>query len=217
MRSSTPGPKFSTSTSHFFINAVRTSLPLGFLVSSVIERLLWFSMVKYRLSTLGTSCSWPRVMSPTPGRSILITSAPNQARSCVQVGPDWTCVKSRMRMPSSALPSLPKGLLDGLGRALPLVFGLTGAFAFSFGAGLREASFTTLREAALLFVRAGFFLAISLSSKLGLFLAKHALRIEVADASALAAGRRVDHRIDEGGLAAIHGLVHGALQLVGCR
>ncbi len=34
----------------------------------------------------------------------LMTSAPNHARSCVQVGPDWTCVKSRMRMPSSALP-----------------------------------------------------------------------------------------------------------------
>src|SRR5688572_5576886 len=43
-------------------------------------------------------------MSPVPGRSTLITSAPNQARSWVQVGPDWTWVKSRMRTPSSALP-----------------------------------------------------------------------------------------------------------------
>src|SRR5436190_2135945 len=103
MRSSTPGPKFSTSTSQLLISAVRTSLPFGFLVSSVIERLLWFSMVKYRLSTLGMSCNWPRVMSPTPGRSTLITSAPNQASNCVQVGPDWTWVKSRMRTPLSAL------------------------------------------------------------------------------------------------------------------
>src|SRR3954447_18241556 len=103
MRSSTPGPKFSTSTSHFLMSSVRTSLPLGFLVSSVIERLLWLSMVKYRLSTFGMSCSWPRVMSPTPGRSTLITSAPNHASSCVQVGPDWTWVKSRMRTPVSAL------------------------------------------------------------------------------------------------------------------
>src|SRR4029077_10860523 len=100
-------------------------------------------------------------MSPTPGRSPLMTSAPRHASSCVQVGPDWTWVKSRIFTPSSALPSLPKGLLDGLGRPLPLVFRLAGAFAFSFGAGLREASFTTLREAALLFDRAGFFLAIS--------------------------------------------------------
>ena len=38
----------------------------------VIERLLWFSIVKYRLSTLGMSCSCPRVMSPTPGRSTLM-------------------------------------------------------------------------------------------------------------------------------------------------
>src|SRR6516164_3571181 len=60
-------------------------------------------MVKYRLSTFGMSCSWPRVMSPTPGRSTLITSAPNHANSCVQVGPDWTWVKSRMRTPVSAL------------------------------------------------------------------------------------------------------------------
>src|SRR6478735_4365286 len=45
-------------------------------------------------------------MSPTPGRSTLITSAPNHASNCVQVGPDWTCVKSRMRTPSSALPEV---------------------------------------------------------------------------------------------------------------
>src|ERR1700731_4077017 len=102
IRSSTPGPKFSTSTSQFLISAVRTSLPFGFLVSSVIERLLWLSMVKYRLSTFGLSCNWPRVISPTPGRSTLITSAPNQASNCVQVGPDWTWVKSRIRTPLSA-------------------------------------------------------------------------------------------------------------------
>src|SRR5450631_2346525 len=59
-------------------------------------------MVKYRLSTFGTSCNWPRVMSPTPGRSTLITSAPNHASNWVQVGPDWTWVKSRMRTPLSA-------------------------------------------------------------------------------------------------------------------
>src|ERR1700740_212633 len=102
MRLSTPGPKFSTRTSQLLISAVRTSLPLGFLVSSVIERLLWFSMVKYRLSTFGMSWSWPRVISPTPGRSTLITSAPNHASNWVQVGPDWTWVKSRMRTPLSA-------------------------------------------------------------------------------------------------------------------
>src|SRR5678815_2564879 len=49
------------------------------------------------------SRSWPRVASPSPAFSTLMTSAPNQASSCVHVGPDWTCVKSRMRTPSSAL------------------------------------------------------------------------------------------------------------------
>ena len=41
-----PGAKFSTSTSHFFTSASRIALPLGFLASTVIERLLWFSIVK---------------------------------------------------------------------------------------------------------------------------------------------------------------------------
>ncbi len=46
MRSSAPGAKFSTSTSQDFTSFSRISLPLSLLVLSVIERLLWFSMVK---------------------------------------------------------------------------------------------------------------------------------------------------------------------------
>src|SRR3954447_19775630 len=161
MRSSTPGPKFSTSTSQLLISAVRTSLPLGFLVSSVIERLLWFSMVKYRLSTLGMSCNCPRVMSPVPGRSTLITSAPNQASSCVQVGPDWTWVKSRIFTPSSALPSLPHGLLDTLGRSLPFAF-LATSLRTDFFAAL-----AFLEVLSLLFVFLSFFfLAMFFSGRL---------------------------------------------------
>src|ERR1700736_3779471 len=49
------------------------------------------------------SCSWPRVMSPRPGSSTLMTSAPSQARICVHDGPAWTCVMSRTLTPSSAL------------------------------------------------------------------------------------------------------------------
>src|SRR5258708_15669974 len=45
-------------------------------------------------------------------------------------------------------------------------------------------------------------------------LSKHALRIEVTDAAALGAGCRIDHRVDQGWLAGVHGLVHGALQFV---
>src|SRR5256884_961367 len=50
---------------------------------------------------MSRSCS--RVMSPEPVFSTLMTSAPSQASSCVQVGPDCTCVKSRIRTPSKAL------------------------------------------------------------------------------------------------------------------
>src|SRR5262245_1035419 len=80
-------------------------------------------------------------MSPTPGRSTLITSAPSQASSWVQVGPDCTCVKSRMRTPVRALPASPQPLVDGRGRC-PL------PFAFLAVAAL-DLSFTTFLEAAL--------------------------------------------------------------------
>src|SRR5580698_2885151 len=173
IRSSTPGPKFSTSTSQLLISAVRTSLPFGFLVSSVIERLLWLSMVKYRLSTLGTSCSWPRVISPTPGRSTLITSAPNHASNWVQVGPDWTWVKSRIRTPLSAF-----------------VMVLLRVVSVSRTGDLRESSG---------------------------FLLERALRIEVADASALGTRGRVDHRIDQRRLAGVHRFVHRSLEFVRAR
>src|SRR6185503_6372392 len=49
---------------------------------------------------MSRSC-W-RVMSPV-GASSLITSAPSQARSWVQDGPDCTCVMSSTRTPSRAL------------------------------------------------------------------------------------------------------------------
>src|SRR5205807_9994770 len=123
------------------------ALPFGFFASQVIERLFALSIVKYRLSTPGMSRSWPRVTSPSPARSILITSAPSHASSWVQVGPDCTCVKSRTRTPSSALPAWPQGLLDG--RVAPLPFAFAERLVGFAGRVLRPASFTTLRAAAL--------------------------------------------------------------------
>src|SRR5262249_35420683 len=118
----------------------------------------------------------------------------------------------------------PKGLLVGFGRPLAAAALLAGFFALSFTtffAAAREAG----RPLAFAFL-AFFFTAIVVSSGLcpceirlraaGLFLlAQRTLRIEVADAAALAAGGRVEHRVDEGGLARIHRLVDGAPQLVG--
>ncbi len=74
-------------------------MPSGCLVSSVSERLLLLSMVKYSASTSGMSRSCVRVTSPAPGRSTLMTSAPNQASIWVQAGPACTCVKSMILMP----------------------------------------------------------------------------------------------------------------------
>src|ERR1700686_5141645 len=118
-------------------------------------------------------------MSPTPGRSTLITSAPNHASNCVQVGPDWTWVKSRMRTPVSALVMVLLRIVSSPARA-----GGDGT-----GAGAPR-------------------------QRLNLFLAKDALRIEVADAAALGAGSRVDHRVDQGRLAGIHRRVDRALQFI---
>src|SRR5437879_10026634 len=95
-------------------------------------------------------------MSPVPGRSTLITSAPNQARSCVQVGPDWTCVKSRIFTPSSAFPSLPQGLDETLGRPLPFGF-----LATTLSTGRFAALAAFLGAFALLFVFRAFFFAMS--------------------------------------------------------
>src|SRR6185295_5010809 len=106
-------------------------------------------------------------MSPTPGRSILITSAPNQASNWVQVGPDWTWVKSRMRTPCSALVIL-------------------------------SCSINRCGDAA---------------RPRALCLLQLALRIEVADAAALAACGRIEPRVDQGRLARIHRGIHRALQL----
>src|SRR6202049_2497732 len=68
------------------------------------------------------SRNWPRVTSPVGG-SNLMTSAPSQAMSCEAVGPAWTCVMSRTRIPESALsinvspePSLVHRLCFGAGR-----------------------------------------------------------------------------------------------------
>src|SRR6516162_11541208 len=85
----------------FFSSSTNTSLPSCDFMFTVIERLLQFSMVKYRLSALGTSRNWPLVASPA-GDSSLITSAPSHASNCEQVGPACTCVMSRTRIPLSA-------------------------------------------------------------------------------------------------------------------
>src|SRR6516225_7255264 len=76
-----------------------------------------------------------------------MTSAPMKASNCVHVGPDCTCVKSRMRTPSSALPAWPHGIVDGRGIPLPFACLAVGLFAATFTvffAGFLAADFTAL-------------------------------------------------------------------------
>src|SRR3954451_5897860 len=101
-RSMTPGPKFSTTTSERSTSLRKISLPSSDFMLRVSDRLLQLSIVKYSESTSGRSRSWVRVTSPRPGCSILMTSAPIQASSCVQTGPACTCVMSTTRTPSRA-------------------------------------------------------------------------------------------------------------------
>src|SRR5438128_2489022 len=110
-----------------------------------------------------------------------------------------------MRTPSSALPASPQGLVEGCGRPFPTAFFATDFFAFSFAT-----FFDAALDLDLTFVLAVTFLlvAIVVPSKssidvANLFLANHALRVELADATALGAGRRVDHRVDQSGFAGL--------------
>ena len=61
----------------------------------------------------------------------------------MQVGPDCTCVKSRMRTPSSALPAWPNGLLDGLGCPLPFFLATSFTTFFDFAAAFFAAFFAS--------------------------------------------------------------------------
>src|SRR5260370_29918823 len=154
-------------------------------------------------------------MSPVPGRSTLITSAPNQASSWVQVGPACTWLRSRMRTPSSALPARPQGLVEGRGRPSADAAVFLGARFTTFLADL----FPPALVLDLLFLRVVIVVPLDESAidSADLFLANRALRIEVADAAALGAGRRVDHRVDKGRLAGGHPLVHRATHLIARR
>src|SRR5262249_8400092 len=96
-----PGPKFSTTTSPFLTRSSNIPRPRGSFRLSVTLFLLAFRKRKPQLSTPGRSESARRLGSPASG-STLMTSAPSQARVWVHEGPASYCVRSMIRMPSSA-------------------------------------------------------------------------------------------------------------------
>src|SRR6185437_11426440 len=111
---------------------------------------------------------------------------------------------------------LPFCLMAGFFATLATLSFTTG-FAERFGAGFFAAGLARPLAALTFFAIkiSPRFIFVGFASTLppGLFLAQHALRIEIADASAFTARRRVDHRIDQGRLAGIHGCIDGALEL----
>src|SRR5258708_27583252 len=143
-------------------------------------------------------------MSPTPGRSTLITSAPNQASNCVQVGPDWTWVKSRMRTPSSAFVICSLLTSSCCRHARDDGHPVITVASVGHGPSSHDSSAVT-----------GFPpCAGDDADGLLSLLSKNALRIEIADAAALGARPRIDHRVDQGRLARIHRRVDGALEII---
>src|SRR5260370_19195712 len=133
-------------------------------------------------------------MSPVPGRSTLITSAPNQASSWVQVGPACTWLRSRMRTPSSALPARPQGLVEGRGRPSADAAVFLGATFTAFLARLFPAALVL----GLLFLRVVIVVPLGESAidSADLFLANHSFRGLGPDSPPLGADRHARPPLD---------------------
>src|SRR5262245_25876505 len=95
-----PGRKFSSTTSAEASSRRRIAWPSGAFMLSVRLFLLRFTERKYVASPL-TKGGQPRVSSPLPGSSILMTSAPMSPSDMAQKGPARTRVRSITRMPDS--------------------------------------------------------------------------------------------------------------------
>src|SRR6185437_8761497 len=98
MRSATPGRWFCTNRSAPATIRLSSSRPCGSRRLSATERLLRLITAKAG-ATPRLVPPIARVKSPTPGGSILITSAPWSPRIIVAIGPERFCVRSTMRMP----------------------------------------------------------------------------------------------------------------------
>src|ERR1700722_9966505 len=97
--SATPGPKLSIRTSALSTRRSNASRPSGVVSSSVTLRLLRLTERKTVASSRQRGGS-PRVSSPRPGRSILITSAPRSPRTIAASGPARLLLRSSTRRPA---------------------------------------------------------------------------------------------------------------------
>ena len=101
----TPGRKFSVTRSLDSASFRTISRARGCFRFRVRDFLLRFMARKNGLCPPSSSpiARRPRSHSPAPGRSTLMTSAPMSPRNCVAQGPIIIWVKSRTRIPSSAI------------------------------------------------------------------------------------------------------------------
>src|SRR5687767_4988419 len=126
-----PVRKFSSSTSLFLASFFKISRPSGALRLSVMLFLLRFTDMKY-VDSPPENGGQPRVSSPLPGSSTLMTSAPMSPSSMAQYGPASTRVRSRTRTPfngcsAATWPPVPHPLGEAPRDGIGAIAGVTGA------------------------------------------------------------------------------------------
>src|SRR6266850_4713311 len=127
-----PGLKFSRTTSALATSLRRMACPSGAFMLRVRLFLLRLTERKY-VASPPENGGQPRVSSPLPGSSTLITSAPMSPRIIEQNGPASTRVRSRTRTPASGrsargtLPPLPHPLGETPRDRVDAVAGVAGA------------------------------------------------------------------------------------------
>ena len=99
-RANAPGRKFSTTISASSMSVCSSSISAGDLKSAASESLLRLVLRKYADSPSGANGGpQPRVSSPIPGRSTLMTSAPRSPKIIVHSGPASTRLRSSTLSP----------------------------------------------------------------------------------------------------------------------
>src|SRR4051795_5172551 len=107
-----PGRKVSSTMSAVAASSAAIRCPSGRRRSSVTERLLRARIDHHRLWPLWRSRPQSRIASPSPGASILITSAPKSPSSVPVYGPASSWPNSIARSPCSGGAAMGRHLLE---------------------------------------------------------------------------------------------------------
>src|SRR5215468_7758412 len=99
-RSATPVPKLSMATSADFASSCTSARPFSDFMLMAILRLLRLALRNTAPRSGAGNGGHPRVSSPCPTASTLMTSAPRSPRYCAQSGPARTFERSRTLIPT---------------------------------------------------------------------------------------------------------------------